>query len=93
MAKKKKGRRKQGIASKLINAGGIAIGFSRILEIVFNNLGNMGDIPKLIIRGATFGLSDGAFNIQEGARFYAPIGGAIAYRKFTTFLMKRFPIR
>lgn len=93
MAKKKKRSRKQKMVTTLINIGGIAIGLSRILEIIFNNLGNMGDIPKLIVRGASFGLSDGAFNLQEGARFYAPLGGAFAYRKFTSFLMKRFPIR
>ncbi|MEE9173337.1 MAG: hypothetical protein V3U41_10615 [candidate division NC10 bacterium] len=93
MAKKKKGRRKQGMVSKLINLGGIAIGLSRILEIIFNNISAPADIPKIIIRGASFGLAEGSFNMQEGLRFYAPLAGAVGYRMFTKFLFKRFPIR
>ncbi len=92
MAKKNKSR-KQGMVSKLVSIGGIAIGLSRILELVFNNLGSPADIPKRIISGATFHLSEGSFIMDEGVRFYTPLAGAWGYRKFMTFLLRRFPIR
>ncbi len=93
MAKKKKVSRKQKIVSKVINIGGILIGMSRIFEIIFNNLRQPAQIATQIIKGATFGLSAGGLNIKEGVRFYAPVGGAIGYRVFTSYLLKKFPVR
>lgn len=92
MAKKKKSR-KQGMVSKIVNIGGIAIGLSRIIEIVMNNLGSPAQIPVHIINGATFGLAAGSFDMEQGVRFYTPLAGAYGYRKFMTFLLRRFPVR
>ncbi len=84
---------KQGWFSKAINVGGWLIGLSRFIEIVMNNLGSPAEIPKHILGGFTFGLSKGGLDWQEGLRFYAPLGGSYGYRKFTSFLMRRFPVR
>ncbi len=93
MAKKKKGRRKQGWVSKAINVGGLFLGLSNILFEVFTNLGNPRQIATNLIRGATFGLSEGSFDMAQGATFYGPIGATIPYRMFTSYLLKKFPVR
>lgn len=93
MVAKKKKHSRQGWASKAINLGGILLGLSRILEIVFTNLGSPQLIPVLIARGATFGLSEGSLNVGAGARFYGPVGAAVGYRMFTSYLLKKFPVR
>ncbi len=90
--KKKRGRR-QGLASKFLNAVGIAIGFARPIEILINNIGSPGNILPKLISGLTFGLSRGSLNLDEGARMYAPVGAAVGYGFFKTFLMRKFPIR
>ncbi len=92
-AKKKKGRGKQSMVSKVINIGGILLGMSNVLYEVFTNLTNPRQIATNLIRGATFGLSEGGFDTAQGAAFYGPIGGAVAYRMFTSYLLKKFPVR
>ncbi len=81
------------MASTLLNAVGIAIGFARPLQIVFNNIGSPGNILPKLISGLTFGLSSGSLSLDEGARMYAPVGAAVGYGFFKTFLMRKFPIR
>lgn len=81
------------MVSKAINIGGILLGLSRILHIVFTNIGNPREIPRQIVRGATFGLSEGPINIEAGAAFYGPLGAAVGYRFFTSWLIKKFPVR
>ncbi len=93
MAKKKKGRRKQGWVSKAINVGGLLLVLSNILYEVFTNLGNPRQIGINIVSGATFGLSQGSFDMAQGATFYGPIGAVIPYRMFTSYLLKKFPVR
>lgn len=93
MAKKKGRRRKQSLFSKVTNVGLIALGLSRVLEIIFNNLGNPSAIPTLLVRGATFGLSSGGFSVDQGARFYGPPVAAITTGKVLQFLKRRFPVR
>ena len=92
MAKKKKRRSKQGLFSKLTNVGLIALGMSRILEIVFNNLGSPGEIAPRIVDGATFGLST-EFNLQKGFSFYGPPVAAIGAGKVLQYLKRKFPVR
>ncbi len=92
MAKKKK-RSKQGMFSKAVNIGMIALGMSRILEIVFNNITAPADISKIIIREATFGLSEGVFSLARGARFYSPPVAAIATKIVFSFIRKKNPVR
>ncbi len=93
MAKKKKGRRKQGWVSKSINIGGLLLGMSNILYEVFTNLTNPRQIAVNLARGATFGLSEGSFDMAQGASFYGPIGAVIPYRMFTSYLLRKFPVR
>lgn len=91
MAKKKRSR-KQKIASKLINAGGLAIGLSRFIEIFLQD-GFSTRALQRIRKGLTFGLAEGGFNLEAGLRMYGPVGASVGYREFTKYLMKRFPIR
>ncbi len=91
-AKKKRSRR-QGIASKLLNAVGIAIGFARPIQILINNIGNPGNILPKMLSGLTFGLSEGSLRLDDGTKMYAPVGAAVGYGFFKTFLMRKFPIR
>ncbi len=94
MAKKKKRRGKQGLASRLINAGLLALTFARPLEIIFKNIGNPGAIPTLILRGATFGLAGGGgFSLDQGTRFYGPVAAAFALGAVKKFAMRKFPVR
>ncbi len=94
MAKKKKRNgSKQGMFSKAVNIGILALGMSRILEIIFNNLGNPSAIPTLIIRGATAGLSTGSFSLKEGVRFYGPPASAAVVKGVFSWLRKKNPVR
>ncbi len=93
MAKKKKRGRRQGLASKFLNAVGIAIGFARPIEILINNIGNPGNILPKLISGLTFGLSSGSLSLDEGARMYTPVIGAVGYGFFKSYLIRKFPVR
>ncbi len=93
MAKKKKGRSKQGWVSKAINVGGLLLGLSNIIFETFTNLGNPRQIAINLVRGATFNLSEGAFDPAQGATFYGPLAAVVPYRMFTSYLLKRFPVR
>ncbi len=91
VAKKKKGRR-QGMLSKAINAALIALGFSRVLTIIFGG-GDLKTKMDRIITGATFGLSKGKFDLHAGLVMYTPAGAAIGLGKLKQYLMKKFPVR
>ncbi len=94
MAKGKKKRGRQSLVSKLLNAVGIAIGFARPIQIVINNIGNPGNILPKMLSGLTFGLSgEGGFDLDEGTKMYSPVGAAVGYGFFKSFLMRKFPIR
>ncbi len=92
MAKGKKKRGKQGAFSKIINIIGIVIGFARPIQILIETGFTTASLQKMI-RGLSFGLSDGQFALQAGLRMYTPVVGALGYREFTKFLMRRFPVR
>ncbi len=81
------------MASKLLNAVGIAIGFARPIQILLNNIGSPGNILPKMLSGLTFGLSQGTFSKDEGLKMYTPVGAAVGYGFFKTFLMRKFPIR
>ncbi len=88
MAAKKGKSRRQGWMSKVMNAGLIALGFSRVIELAFQR--NW----KGIIGEATFGFSDeGKFNLRRGLRMYTPAGAAIALGTMKRYLLKHFPVR
>ncbi len=91
-AKNKKARR-QGWASKLMNAGLIALGFSRVIKWFIR------ETPLNAIEGvideATFGLGGptGKFDLKKGLAMYTPAGAAIALGYLKSYLIKKFPIR
>ncbi len=92
MAKKKKGRKRQGLFSKAVNLGGWAIGLARPIQIFFQD-GFTSMALQRIMNGLTFGLSDGSLNVGEGLQMYVPVGASIGYRQLTTYLMRHFPVR
>ncbi len=89
---KKKGRRKQGVVSKAINIGLIVLGFSRVLGILFTGASVSAKMEQ-IQREATFGLSEGKFDLNAGLLMYAPVGGAIGLGKLKQYLLRHFPVR
>lgn len=91
----KKHTPKQGWAGKLMNAGLIALGFSRVIEIIATRLTARAPqfIPADIVHDATFGLADGNFDLNAGLRMYTPAAGAIALGKLKQYLMRKFPVR
>ncbi len=88
---KKTGRRKQGLLSKAINLGLIALGTSRILGILFTDA-SMAAKADQIIRESTFGLSEGKFDLNAGLLMYTPVGGALALGTFLRYLRRKFPV-
>ncbi len=92
MARRKKKRGKQGAFSKVINIIGWVIGLARPIEVLINQGFSVAALQN-IMKGLTFGLSGGGFNLQEGMRMYVPVGAAIGYRQFTKYLMRHFPVR
>ena len=94
MAKKRNKKNRQGLFSKAINIGGILIGLARPIEVLINQGFSVAALQN-ILRGLSFGLVDGvsSFSFDEGFRMYAPVLGAVGYREFTKYLMRKFPIR
>lgn len=93
MAKKKKGRKRQGWFSKAINIGGVLIGLSGIVIEPLVASGFTTAALKSMLRRLTFGLSEGTFNLDAGLRGYGPVGAAVGYRELTKYLMRHFPVR
>ncbi len=96
MAKKKKGRRKQGLFSKGLNIGLILLGFSRVIKHVFSG-DSVDNITAAIIRESTFGLANplgpSQFDLEAGLQMYAPGAAAVGLGTLKKFLMKKFPVR
>ncbi len=98
MAKKKKGRRRQGLFSKAINMLLIGIGtigvWRPLLERGFAGI-------DTIIENGTFGLvrtpggvaTLGSFDLNKGLAMYAPGGAAIGIGKLVQYLRRHFPVR
>ncbi len=94
MAKKKTRGRRQGLFSKAINIGLILLGFSRPIAILLDpQQGKFANKANVIIREATFGLSEGSFKLDAGLKMYTPALGAIALGTLKSFLMRKFPVR
>ncbi len=91
MAAKKK-HRKQGWVSKGINFGLILLGFSRVIEHLFAPISMERKFAR-IKSEATFGLSEGKFDLQAGLRMYTPGGAAAGLGMLKSYLMKKFPVR
>ncbi len=93
MAKKKKRGRRQGLFSKAVNIGLTLLSISRPLFLLFRPGGFSQSSIKQLIGEATFGLTDGRFDINRGFQFYAPAGGAVAIGTVLKFIRKKFPVR
>ncbi len=94
MAKGKTKSRRQGLFSKAVNAALILLGFSRPIAILLDpQRGRFANKADIIIREATFGLSEGSFKLDAGLKMYTPALGAIALGTLKSFLMRKFPVR
>ncbi len=91
MAKAKKRRGRQGIVSKVLNIALIALTFARPIQLFFAR-GMKGALP-IIIREATFGLSEGKFRLADGLKMYTPAGAAAALGYLKSYALKKFPVR
>ena len=94
MARKKNNkRRKQGWFSKGVNIGLWALAFSRVITIAFTGTGNVGDKLSAIQREATFGLSEGSFDLGAGLQMYSPAGAAVGLNELKKYAARHFPVR
>ncbi len=94
MAKKKRGRRRQGLVSKAANLGLILLGLSRPLKLILGiDAPSFGDPINSIIVEASAGLSTGALDVDAAMRFYGPVGAAVGLGFLKSYLMRKFPVR
>ncbi len=91
-AKNKKKGGRQGLFSKALNVGLIVLGFSRVIEHLMAPA-DFKTKMRAIKRDATFGLSEGKFNLQNGLSMYTPGVAAIALGSLKSYLLKKFPVR
>lgn len=92
MAAAKKKSHRQGIVSKLANAGLILLGLSRPLEIAFAPVSVERKV-EVLLNESTFGLSTGAFNLKAGLRLYGPGIAATSIGFLKSYLLRKFPVR
>jgi len=91
MAKKKKSRR-QGLFSKAVNVGLIALTFSEAIRIWLSGSPIRTKVAETLQAYTGFGL-DGSFVPERLIRGYAPAGAAFALGFLKKFAMRRFPVR
>ncbi len=77
--------------SKIANALLIAFAFSRPISVMVANPSLAA--VRLLTEEATFGLSEGNFNLQAGMSIYGPAIGAVALGTLKSYLMRKFPVR
>lgn len=89
----KKHSSKQGWFSKGVNIGLWVLAFSRVITIAFTGTGNIGDKLSAIQKEATFGLSEGSFDLAAGLQMYSPAGAAVGLNELKKYAMVHFPVR
>jgi len=92
MANKKKKNRKQGWFSKGVNIGLWVLAFSRVLEHAFSG-SDFRTVLGAIQRDATFGLSEGAFDLNAGLSMYTPGAAAVGLNELKKYAQRHFPVR
>ncbi len=92
MARRKKKRGPQSWVSKALNAVGLVIGFAEPIRIVMTH-GFSTDTLKVLMRGLTFGYSEGSLDFPAGLQMYTPVGAAVGYGTLKSYLLRKFPIR
>jgi len=93
MAKKNKGRRRQGIVSKLTSAIALFIGLSPVFKAFAVSGGNMPIFASEMTRMYTGMNSRGVFSPNSLFEGYAPIAGAVAFKKGVGALVRAAPIK
>ncbi len=96
-AKKKKGGR-QGLFSKVINILLLALTFSRPIQIMAFQPGNLQQKMRTLVRDLTFGMVDtagtvGRFSLSEGLRMWAPPAAAAGLGILKRYALKHYPVR
>ncbi len=93
MAKKKGRRRKQGLFSKAVNIGFIALAFARPLSFLFKGQFSYFTDPNpanvSLIGDATGNMGT---DLPRAFTFYAPIGVSIGLKKAFNFVRKQNPV-
>ncbi len=91
-APRRRARRKQGVVSWLTSLLALFIGLFRPVTLLLT--GQVGTV----IQEGSFGLinpdgSPGSFNLQTGARMYAPMIGGIMFKTISSELTKRAKLK
>ncbi len=92
MAKNNKRKSKQGWFSKGINIGLWVLAFSRVLEHAFSG-SDFTTVIRAIKRDATFGLSEGGFDLNQGLSMYTPGAAAVGLNELKKYAQRHFPVR
>jgi len=87
------GRRRQGIASKVTSFIALIVGLSPIFKAFQTGAGNMTVFANEVQRMYTGVDRTGKFNPANLLEGYAPIAGAIAFKKGIGALMRAAPIK
>ncbi len=86
--------RRQGLASKITSAIAILIGVSPILNMLRQAGGNMNTFSTLVTRAYTgYDPIAGNFDPARLAEGYAPLAGAVGFKKAMGILIKRAPLK
>lgn len=94
MAKKKNGRRRQGLASKITSAIALLIGLTPILNALARSGGNMQNFSVIVTRAYTgYDQNTQQFNPANLAEGWAPLVGAIGFKKAMGMLISRAPLK
>lgn len=86
MAKGKKKRGKASMLTKGINYGILGLAMSRIIHLYLTNDADFA--TKVLIREASFNMSEGKFDTGSGMRLYGPMAAAIALKKFISYVRR-----
>ncbi len=91
----KKHSPRQGLFSKAINIAFTLFAFARPLHLLATASVRGGFLAtaNVSVREATFGLSDGKFDLKAGTAMYTPVAGAFALGTLMKFIRKKFPVR
>ncbi len=93
MAKKKGRSRRQGLISKGINAGVIALSMSTLLRIWLFEAGDANAKTRRTLQAYTgFGF-DGSFIPSRLIEGYGPVAAGFAVGTVIKFIRKKFPLR
>lgn len=89
MPRRKRGRRKVSLITKLINGGLLALALARPIELLLFTTATWKTKINFLLRESTFGLGTGeGFDLGKGARMYGPMGAAFILKKAISWLRR-----